>query len=309
MRDERKVYCIGETVLDIIFQDNRPVAATPGGAMLNTAVSLGRAGRPVYLISDFAKDHAGDLIQEFLLQNGISTEYISRYADGKTSLALAFLDHQRNAEYSFYKIFPEERFKISLPEVQPGDIVLFGSFYALTRSLRPVIMEFIRSAKASGALIVYDPNFRSAHLGELETFRPWILENIGLANLVRGSDEDFMNIFAAADADQAFHHVNGAGCPALVYTKNSRGVEVIEAGHSSFYNVPQISPVSAIGAGDAFNAGIIYALLKDGETLKGYPFSSWDSIISHGICFSADVCQSLENYISVGLGNRLKKTF
>jgi fructokinase len=42
----RKIYGIGETVLDIIFKNGQPQAAKPGGAMLNSMVSLGRIGNP-----------------------------------------------------------------------------------------------------------------------------------------------------------------------------------------------------------------------------------------------------------------------
>ncbi len=302
----RSVFCIGESVLDIIFQDNLPIAAKPGGSMLNSAISLGRAGIPVGFISDFGEDHAGDLIHSFLLQNSVSTEYISRYSNGKTALSLAFLDHQQNADYSFYKIFPEERLSQQLPFLQPGDIVLFGSFYALTGPIRIKLMEFVRMAKSNGAFILYDPNFRTAHLGELNTLMPWIIENIGMADLVRGSDEDFRNIFGVSDATRAFNHVNAAGCPILIYTKNSQCVEMIGNGHSHSYQVPGIQVVSTIGAGDAFNAGIIYALLKSKGNEKGIPESLWESMITHGIRFSADVCRSIDNYISVDLGNILQ---
>ena len=42
----RKVIGIGETVLDIIFRDNHPVDAVPGGSAYNALVSLGRVGVP-----------------------------------------------------------------------------------------------------------------------------------------------------------------------------------------------------------------------------------------------------------------------
>ena len=35
----RKVIGIGETVLDIIFKDNQPVSAVPGGSAFNAAIS------------------------------------------------------------------------------------------------------------------------------------------------------------------------------------------------------------------------------------------------------------------------------
>jgi len=51
----RKIYAIGETLYDIIFQKNQPKASKPGGAMLNTAVTLGRLHLPVNLISEYGR--------------------------------------------------------------------------------------------------------------------------------------------------------------------------------------------------------------------------------------------------------------
>jgi fructokinase len=305
------IYCIGETVLDIIFRDEKPVAAEPGGSMLNSAVSLGRAGLPVHLISDFAQDQPGNIIHNFLLQNQVSTKYIDRFDSGKTALALAFLNENQDADYSFYKFFPKKRLSISFPVINKGDIILFGSFYALTGSIQKKLTGFIRMARAQGAFILYDPNFRESHLPELEKVRPWIIENISLASMVRGSDEDFKLIFGADNAAQAFRYVKEAGCPVLIYTKNKGNVELLTEDTHRSYTVKQIVVTSTIGAGDAFNAGIIYsvATLHPTPTLTGsWTLSGWmlDSLINTGIRFSADVCQSLENYISPDFAKQLK---
>lgn len=47
----RKVIGIGETVLDIIFKDGKPIEAVPGGSTFNGIVSLGRAGVKTTFIS------------------------------------------------------------------------------------------------------------------------------------------------------------------------------------------------------------------------------------------------------------------
>jgi fructokinase len=308
------VYCIGETVFDIIFQEGGPVAAKPGGSMLNSAVSLGRAGVPVHFISDFGKDQPGEIIYNFLKDNQVGRDYIDRFDRGKTALALAFLDNHQDADYSFYKIFPRKRLNISFPTICQGDIVLFGSFYAITDSLRKNLINFISYARSNGAFILYDPNFRKSHLAELGKVRPWILENIGLSGMVRGSDEDFHHIFGVNDAASAFDHVFNAGCPLLVYTKNKAHVEVMSKDfHKSFYVNP-INPVSTIGAGDAFNAGIIYAACNLFSNTE--PFVQpgkvdpknwlWDHIISTAIGFSSNVCLSLDNYISIDYARGLK---
>ena len=50
----RKVIGIGETILDIIFRNEQPSAAVPGGSVFNGIVSLSRTGVPVCFISETA---------------------------------------------------------------------------------------------------------------------------------------------------------------------------------------------------------------------------------------------------------------
>ena len=52
----RKVIGIGETILDIIFRDEQPSAAVPGGSVFNGIVSLSRTGVPVCFISETGND-------------------------------------------------------------------------------------------------------------------------------------------------------------------------------------------------------------------------------------------------------------
>ena len=139
--------------------------------MLNSAVSLGRAGVPVHLISDFADDRPGDLIDDFLKLNHIGTQYINRYSAGKTALALAFLDDAKDAAYTFYKDYPVERFPWQLPEPGIGDVILFGSIYSITAGLHDQIIRFISKARKKGAFILYDPNFRKPHLHDAGRMR------------------------------------------------------------------------------------------------------------------------------------------
>src|ERR1035438_659703 len=86
----RKVFAVGETVWDIIFKNGTPLTARAGGSMLNTSVSLGRCGIPVSFISEIGNDEPGRHIFNFLSGNKVSTDYVQRYSDGKTAIALAF---------------------------------------------------------------------------------------------------------------------------------------------------------------------------------------------------------------------------
>ena len=47
----RKVFGIGETILDLIFKNDKPYAAVPGGSTFNAMVALARLNVPVSFIS------------------------------------------------------------------------------------------------------------------------------------------------------------------------------------------------------------------------------------------------------------------
>lgn len=304
----RKIYGIGETVYDIILKDGSPQAARPGGSVLNCLVSLGRTGLPVSFISEYGTDDVGSLIDSFLAENGIDNSCVYRYTDVNTSLAIAILDDNSDAHYTFYKEKPRKRLNIEFPVIKRDDILLFGSFFAVASDIRDKLAGFINLARESGAMVIYDPNFRKSHASEIELLRPLIIENMRMASIVRGSDEDFRNIFGAGDAGEAWSLVKDH-CNCLVYTHSSNGVSVRSAGFSGSYPVRKIVPVSTVGAGDNFNAGMIAALYNNGisrDDLSKMGEEQWKKIVTAGVDFATEVCLSYENYISKEFADKFK---
>ncbi len=305
----RKIYGIGETVFDIIFKNGQPQAAKPGGAMLNSSVSLGRIGLPVSFISEYGSDNVGRLIDDFLIKNGVGTTYVDHFTDGKTGLALAFLNEKNDASYTFYKNYPEKRFNIEFPDIQKDDIILCGSIYAITDEIREKFRALTLSAREKRAILIYDPNFRPTHSSDLERLVPLIVENMKTAAIVRGSDEDFKNIFDASTPDEAWKTVSSY-CNCLVYTANAEGVYVRTNNFSGKFPVRKITPVSTIGAGDNFNAGMIAAVYRNGisvDQLDTMGEDKWAKVVSMGVDFASDVCLSYENYISDEFASGLKQ--
>ena len=296
----RKIYAIGETLLDIIFRDGQPQTAKAGGSMLNSVVSLGRISLPVSFISEYGYDDAGNLIDNFLKENGVDTTSVHRYQDGKTAIALAFLDEKNDANYSFYKNYPSKRLDINLPSLNMRDIVLCGSFYSLSSEIRDKFVSLVQAAGEKGAIVIYDPNFRKSHLNELESLKPMIIENMLMATLVRGSDADFMNIFGAENSEDAWE-IAGKYCSCLVYTANTEGVFVRTSSFSGKFPVKKIEAVSTIGAGDSFNAGIIAAFYRDKifrNDIENLGEKEWGRVINLAVEFASNVCMSYDNYIS-----------
>lgn len=297
----RKVIGIGETILDILFKNNQPTAAVPGGSVFNGLVSLGRAGANVTFISEVGGDHVGKIILNFMKENGIATDSVVVYPDRKSPVSLAFLNEKNDAEYSFYKDYPSLRLDVDMPEVTSDDIVMFGSFYAVTPQLRDKVKELLDKARQVGAIIYYDVNFRSTHAHEAIKLMPTILENFEYADIVRGSGEDFENMFGVTDADNVYQHKVSFYCPRFICTYGGEGLCLRTPTVKKNYSVEPIQTVSTIGAGDNFNAGLVFGLLKNRirkADLDELAEADWDKIVASGMLFSTEVCTSLDNYIS-----------
>ena len=297
----RKVFGIGETILDIIFRNDQPQKAVPGGSVFNGLISLGRLNVPVSFISELGNDRVGDMIRDFMEDNHITTEFVDRFPDGKSPISLAFLDDDKNANYIFYKDYPAQRLEVPLPKIEKDDIFVFGSYYSLNPVLRTRMVEFLQYAQERKAIIYYDPNFRKAHAHEAIRLMPTVLENLEFADIVRGSDEDFQNLYGKSDAQEVYKEHIQFYCDRFLTTHEANGVNLHTRNFTRHFDSPQIQPLSTIGAGDNFNACIIYGLLKYDVRHADLPSldqDTWGKIIRCGMDLASEVCQSYDNYIS-----------
>ena len=176
---------IGETVYDIVFKDERPREAVPGGSTFNSMISLGRCGVPSVFLSEVGRDKVGSIIKEFMSSNGVNPEFVNTL-DVKTPVSLAFLDGNNDASYSFYREPVKERQDFMYPDIRKDDIVLFGSFYALNPACRPVVRRFLEYARSRDAILYYDVNFRPSHLKDIGNIGDALWENFSMADVVRG---------------------------------------------------------------------------------------------------------------------------
>ncbi|MDZ7741166.1 MAG: PfkB family carbohydrate kinase [Bacteroidota bacterium] len=298
---------IGECVYDIIFREGQPVAARAGGSMLNTAVSLGRTGLNPVLITETGNDKAGELVLDFLVKNGVDTQMIKQTPGRKTTISLAFLDEQGESTYAFYKDEDESIAARPEPHFRKDDVFLFGSLYSLENRNREFIVHILKKAASKSILCIYDPNIRKPHSNEMPALRGKILENIKMADIIRASDEDLQTAFSMKGPEAAAGLIRDSG-KILIYTCNRHGLWLLGCGHEIFLPVPEIVVLSSIGAGDAFNAGLIYALEKSNiskNVLSVLPEEKWKDILLIAVSFAQNVCQSYDNYISVEFAGKL----
>lgn len=297
----RKIIGIGETILDILFKESVAATSVPGGSTFNSMISLGRVGVPACLVSEIGGDKVGSIVRTFLTDNGVDDRFLTEYPDCKSPISLAFLDADNNATYSFYKEPFGKRADWECPKINPDDIVLFGSYYALNPDMRYKVTALLDEARRVGAIVYYDVNFRRNHAGEAIKLASTVIENLEYADIVRGSDEDFEVLYRIGEGERVFKEKIDFYCPRLIYSRGAKGVELYSRELTKSYPIDAITPVSTIGAGDNLNAGILYGLIKyriRREDLAHLSERDWDDIIRCGLQFSAETCLHTDNYIS-----------
>lgn len=307
----RKVIGIGETVLDILFKKGKPMDAVPGGSVFNTIVSLSRSGVDTAFVSEVGCDLAGSAIVDFMKDNGICTDYMKRRNDMKTPLSLAFLNENNDAEYNFYRSPMRNYIDVAYPEIRRDDILIIGSFYSVCQAMRPHVSGLLDSAAERGAIIIYDVNFRNAHRADLPFVRVNIDENMEYADIIRGSRQDFETVFDMDDPDMVYNAEIGHRCKRMIYTDGPNGVTLIDArGNHYSLTPPPTMTVSTVGAGDNFNAGLAYGLIRKGITrqqlLGGLHHKVWNELLAYGQDFAIACCMEQGNYVPAAFGNKMK---
>jgi len=293
--------------MDMVFKNDQPEAAVPGGSTFNAMISLGRTvpsfapEAKLYMVTEIGDDHVGDIICDFLKDNNIENDFVTRHENTQTNVSMAFLNERNDAQYEFYKdpsvrILPAE--KASELPFEKGDILLFGSFYALNLKLRPYLTAALKAAKAAGVTIYYDINFRKNHLKELPELLPVIEENCRYCDFVRGSDEDFNYLFGLTDPDEVYEQKMSRLCPNIICTCGSKPVRVFSPAARGTYEVRQVKTVSTIGAGDNFNAGFVAGLVKFGVGgATEMTADLWSRLVNNATRYSSKVCESMFNYV------------
>ncbi|MBS7386032.1 MAG: hypothetical protein KIG28_07845, partial [Bacteroidales bacterium] len=293
-----KIVGIGETVFDIVFKDGKPQAAVPGGSVFNAIISLGRtagtvasgaaasgaaASGPaasgsaasgsaaagtaaastaprVIMATQMGKDNVAEIITGFMRRNNVETTHAICVEGRQSTISLAMLDSRNDARYEFFRDSAMPKFQTPDIEFEPGDILPFGSFFAISPATRLQVRELVARARSQGAIIYYDINFRKGPHGNSPHIKDYIEENCALSTIVRGSSEDIGNIYGECTAAEAYRDHISSLCSNFICTKGADSTEVFSPGFHAIYPVHKIETLSTIGAGDNFNAGVVYTL-------------------------------------------------
>ncbi|WP_242323919.1 carbohydrate kinase family protein [Faecalibaculum rodentium] len=261
------VTAFGEILIDFTHSgtaDNGAVlfARHPGGAPGNVAVQVARLGGTAAFLGKAGNDMHGQFLADTLKAEGVGTEGLLLDDRYFTTLAFVSVDETGERTFSFARK-PGADTQISADELNRAQIRDAKIFHAGSLSLthepaRSATLEAIREAKAAGALVSYDPNYRASLWNSRQEAMEAMRSLVPFADLMKISDEETELLTGKADPEEALQALLDAGVKFAAVTLGADGAM---AGTSAgIVKVPGIpSPIADTnGAGDSFWGAILW---------------------------------------------------
>ena len=245
------------------------IDARIGGSPFNVAIGLSRLGSDVALFTGISNDPLGRRLERTLESEGVDTSFLVK-KQNPTSLALVTLNDKGVPHYSFYGHEAAERsvFQSDLPSLpQSVTAIHFGS-YSLV--VEPSGSSMLRLARryCDEKLIAYDPNLRLNIEPDLSRWHCRVEAFAKIADLIKVSDEDLELLFPRNQINSAIRRWGSYGVKLIVVTKGSGRIQVSFRGQMFEVSAQKVKVVDTVGAGDSFQAGLLYGLQQLGKATK-----------------------------------------
>lgn len=241
-----------------------------GGAESNVAVGLARLGVPVSWLGRVGEGSMGERVLREIRGEGID---VRGFVDPEAPTGLMVKErpsvsstavHYYRAGSAGSRLSPSD-----LPDAWVEGAALLhvtGITPMLSESAREAVHAAVDRAKSAGVTVGFDINYRSA-LGSAEVAGPVLRALAERADIVFGGSDEFGILYPSASITEASALLRAAGCETVVVKLGPDGAAVHQG--DSVASAPGfvIDPVDTVGAGDAFVAGYLSALL-DGLELN-----------------------------------------
>ena len=263
------ILCCGEALIDLIPQGDTRVPHV-GGAVLNTAVALGRLGEEVAMLTGLSSDEYGALIEAHGRQSHVDFAPSVR-SDRPTTLAVVTLvDGQ--ATYDFRDDGSALR-DIAVADMPPPPAgtaaMLFGGISLINPPVADSLADYCRH-HAEAALVMLDVNIRPDFIADPMAYRARLAAMLAVTDILKVSDEDLAWLLPDSGSQEAvFAQLLGLGPRMVVMTRGADGaVAVTGSGLSVEVPSPEAQVADTVGAGDTFNAGLLSGLRRVGRLDK-----------------------------------------
>jgi 2-dehydro-3-deoxygluconokinase len=264
------------------LERTRSLDLSPGGAELNTAVTLACLGYHAQWVSALPDTGPGRFVLRQARESGVDPEWTALVPESEGRTGLYFLEEGTDPRPSAVTY---DRAGSAFSRIKPGTFdwerILDGAaaFHisgitpAVSEACRHETMAAIRAANAAGVPVFFDLNYRSKLWTEDEA-RACFVEVAPLADVMFASRANLRTFFGIeGDHESVLREAREKlGLAAIVLTrkraKASRSLKLMaialgQSGELIETDWKSIEVVDRLGGGDAFAGGFIAGYLED----------------------------------------------
>lgn len=260
-----------------------------GGSCLNIAVGMARLGAPAGFVGGISTDLFGRMIADHAAASDVELRYATR-GDHQTTLAFVrTVDGE--PQYGFYDAATASRswtYRRGLLPFADIEAIHVGST-TLTHDVGAAeALAMVEDTRGS-LTISFDPNCRPNLVTDKSRYVDRMDAFATRADIVRMSDVDFEFLDGGGDHAGRAASLIAAGAGLVVIT---RGIKGAQAWHQQAgvveVQAPAVKVVDTIGAGDSFQAALLFALRAIGRIERASLARITPDELSRVLSFAAD---------------------
>lgn len=234
-----------------------------GGSCLNVAIGMARLGAPTGFVGGISTDMFGRMIADHAAASNVELGLTTR-SDHQTTLAFVRIV-AGESHYAFYdaetatRSWTYRRGSIPFDTVEALHI---GSTTLVNDQGAAETKALIADALMSST-ISFDPNCRPNLVKDKPAYLARMAEFARSADLIKMSDVDFAYLHDDEPYAQRASALLGQGTSLVVITRGNNGAVAWHAKAGQVeVTAPKIDVADTIGAGDSFQAALLFALHK-----------------------------------------------
>jgi len=261
-----KVVGLGEILWDML-----PNGKQLGGAPANFAYISSLLGNEGIVASRVGNDSLGSESVHRLAALGVTTEFIQRDAAHPTGTVQVEIDHAGQPKFEIAENVAWDFLEWTADWQKlatEADAICFGSLAQRAVASRSTIRHFLEIVRKE-AVRIFDVNLRQAFFS-----KEVLTESMRVADIVKLNHEELpriMQLFGLEHRDEmtsATALMNLYQLKLVCVTRGFRGSLLISRQGLNEHPGYTIKVADAIGAGDAFTAGLVHEYLRDSSLLE-----------------------------------------
>lgn len=272
------IVALGECLIDFTPAGVSPAGMllferNPGGAPTNMLVCAANLGRKTAFIGKVGTDMQGKFLRQTIHDAGVDTSALVMSDDYFTTLAFVTIDEHGERSFAFARKPGADtqltETELDMEMLKNTGIFHIGSLSMTDEPARSATLAAIAAAKAAGAMISYDPNYRPLLWATPEAAQEQIRALLPYADMIKISDDECGITTGCADPREAAEYLKAQGISCVVITLGAAGAYIsTKQGACTVDGYKPEAVVDTTGAGDSFWGTFLACVSESGKHVE-----------------------------------------